>query len=82
MKYICELCGMVYDEEKGDPKHGVPAGTAFSSLPEFYECPRCGSEREAFSKAARTPQAAVPPCCDTNIWHKMKYSDHPHESER
>lgn len=40
MKYVCELCGFVYDEEA--------AGTAFADLPEDYECPGCGCGLEAF----------------------------------
>ena len=48
MKYTCELCGYVYDEASGDPKRGIPPGTAFKDLPEYFECPGCGCEKEAF----------------------------------
>ena len=34
MKYICSLCGYVYDEEEGVPDEGIPAGTKFEDLPE------------------------------------------------
>ena len=50
MKYICELCGLVYDEEKGDPKRGIEPGTPFAQLPEDYECPGCYSEKAAFTQ--------------------------------
>ena len=33
MKYICSLCGYVYDEEEGVPDEGIPAGTKFEDLP-------------------------------------------------
>lgn len=49
MKYSCELCGFVYDEELGDVKHGIVPGTAFGQLPAYFECPGCGYEKEAFS---------------------------------
>lgn len=49
MKYVCELCGYVYDEEAGDVKGGILPGTAFAQLPEDYECPGCGYEKEAFN---------------------------------
>lgn len=49
MKYVCELCGLVYDEAQGDPQHGIAPGTLFSQLPEHYECPGCYSEKQAFS---------------------------------
>ena len=49
MKYVCELCGLVYDETLGDPNHGIAPGTLFSQLPEHFECPGCYSEKQAFS---------------------------------
>ena len=42
MKYICNLCGYVYDEEAGDPDNGIAPGTAFEDLPEDWVCPVCG----------------------------------------
>ena len=33
MKYICDLCGYVYDEKIGDPDNGIPAGTKFEDIP-------------------------------------------------
>lgn len=49
MKYTCELCGYVYDETSGDVRHGIQPGTAFDQLPEHFECPGCGYEKEAFN---------------------------------
>ncbi len=51
MKYVCELCGYVYDETIGDPHHRVVPGTPFAALPEDYECPGCGCGLEAFDPA-------------------------------
>lgn len=83
MKYVCELCGMIYDEEIGDPRHGYPAGTKFADLPEYYECPGCGSEREAFSEVVRHKAApAAPKAPDYAFWHGAKYGDDKQESER
>ena len=28
-KYVCEVCGWVYDEALGDPEHGIAPGTKF-----------------------------------------------------
>lgn len=50
MKYVCELCGTIYDETAGDMKRNIPAGTAFANLPPDYTCPVCGSEKEAFTQ--------------------------------
>ena len=49
MKYICELCGTVYDEDAGNIRRGIPAGTPFDELPAHYHCPGCGCEKEAFT---------------------------------
>ena len=50
-KYVCGICGYVYDPALGDPEHGVPAGTAFAELPEDWRCPRCRQGRDKFNKA-------------------------------
>lgn len=50
-KYVCEVCGWEYDEAKGDPEHGIEPGTKFEDLPEDFECPLCGVDKENFSEA-------------------------------
>lgn len=50
-KYVCNLCGYIYDPAIGDPDNGVPAGTAFSALPEDWVCPDCGAGQEDFDPA-------------------------------
>ena len=50
-KYVCSICGYVYDPAKGDPDHGIPAGTAFEELPDDWKCPRCKQAKEKYNKA-------------------------------
>ena len=50
MKYICDICGYVYDEELGDPENGIEPGTEFEDLPEDFECPLCGVDKDNFSE--------------------------------
>jgi len=50
-KYRCQVCGYIYDPEKGDPDNGVPAGTPFANLPDDWLCPECGASRDEFVKA-------------------------------
>ena len=50
MKYICEACGWVYDEELGDPENDIEPGTKFEELPDDFECPICGVGKEMFSE--------------------------------
>lgn len=47
-KYICTVCGYVYDPEQGDPDSGISAGTAFEDIPEDWVCPVCGAGKEDF----------------------------------
>lgn len=49
-KYICEICGYIYDPEKGDPSAGIPAGTPFEKLPDNWRCPICGADKTMFKK--------------------------------
>lgn len=46
--FICTICAYVYDPEKGDPDHGIPAGTAFKDLPEDWVCPVCAAAKAFF----------------------------------
>ncbi len=50
-KYVCDLCGYVYDPAEGDPDNDVAAGTAFSDIPEDWVCPLCGASKDDFSPA-------------------------------
>jgi len=47
-KYVCDLCGYVYDVAEGDPDNGIAPGTAFEVLPEDWVCPLCGAPKSDF----------------------------------
>ena len=47
-KYLCTICGYVYDPSLGDPGAGVTPGTRFDELPEDWYCPVCGVSKEDF----------------------------------
>ncbi len=49
-KYVCGVCGYVYDPANGDPENGVPPGTRFEDLPDDWHCPVCGAEKFQFEK--------------------------------
>ena len=50
MKYVCNLCGYVYDEAAGDPDNGIAPGTKWEDVPEDWVCPLCGAGKEEFSQ--------------------------------
>ena len=54
-KWICQICGYVYDEEK----EGIP----FSLFPDSWVCPLCGADKASFSPEGgveEKPQAPMP----------------------
>ena len=52
MKYVCNVCGYVYDEAAGDPNNGIAPGTKWDDLPADFVCPLCGVGKEDFSTEA------------------------------
>ena len=50
-KYVCNVCGYVYDPERGDPDNGIAPGTAFEDISDDWTCPVCGVPKEDFSPA-------------------------------
>jgi rubredoxin len=48
-RYVCNLCGYVYNPDAGDPEAGISPGTAFEDLPDDWVCPVCGAPKEEFS---------------------------------
>jgi rubredoxin len=51
-KYVCDICGYVYDPTTGDPDGGIKPGTAFQQLPDDWECPECHVGKADFSPQA------------------------------
>ena len=49
-KYVCTLCGYVYDPAEGDPDNGVAARTKWEDVPDDWECPICGAGKDDFEK--------------------------------
>ena len=52
MKYVCDICGYVYDEALGDPDNGIAPGTKWEDLPADFVCPLCGVGKDQFSPAS------------------------------
>jgi len=56
--YICHVCGLIYDEARGDADSGLVAGTRFDDIPEDWACPICGVGKADFEPYVREPVAA------------------------
>ncbi len=50
-KYVCLVCGYVYDPEEGDPDNGIEPGTSFEDIKEDWLCPLCGVGKSDFEPA-------------------------------
>lgn len=49
-KYVCLICGYIYDPEKGDLGSTIKPGTAFEDLPNEWVCPVCGADKTQFEE--------------------------------
>jgi len=47
-KFVCSVCGYVYNPADGDLDSGIKPGTAFEDIPEDWVCPVCGAGKDAF----------------------------------
>jgi flavin reductase (DIM6/NTAB) family NADH-FMN oxidoreductase RutF/rubredoxin len=47
-KYVCKVCGYVYDPAVGDPEHNIAPNTPFEKLPADWVCPVCGVSTSEF----------------------------------
>lgn len=48
MRYVCQICGYVYDSEAGDIDLDIAPGTAWEDLPDDFVCPECGVGKDQF----------------------------------
>lgn len=55
MKYICTICGYIYDEAAGLPEAGIPHGTAWEDVSEDWVCPICGASKVDFKEDTQAP---------------------------
>jgi len=49
-KYVCLVCGYIYDPAEGDSDSGIESGTKFEDIPDDWVCPLCGVPKSDFEK--------------------------------
>lgn len=57
-KYVCSVCGYIYDEAKGLPEAGIAPGTAWEDVPEDWVCPICRAAKTEFNKQGQPAAVA------------------------
>ncbi len=59
MRYVCQLCGYVYDDEK----EAVP----FAELPDDWTCPLCGAPKSLFEAQGEPEPVEETTAANTNV---------------
>lgn len=61
-KWLCTICGLIYDEAKGWPSEGIPPGTRWEDVPDDWLCPDCGVGKADFEmiELKSEPKASAP----------------------
>lgn len=49
-RYVCNICGYIYDPEAGDSEGGIAPGTPFEDIPDDWVCPECGVTKDQFTR--------------------------------
>jgi rubredoxin len=60
-KYVCGICGYIYDEARGIPDAGIAPGTKWSELPDDWVCPLCGATKVEFEEQKEASTETVKP---------------------
>ena len=47
-RYMCLLCGFIYDEAQGWPEEGIAPGTRWADISDDWTCPECGARKSNF----------------------------------
>lgn len=58
-KYVCTICGYVYDPSLGSPETGVPDQTPWDEVPDSWLCPICKATKSQFKEPANKINSAL-----------------------
>jgi len=67
--YECAICGWIYDETKGCPEEGIPAGTRWEDVPEDWHCPVCGAGKGDFRMVPVDPETTPAAQAEPTLVH-------------
>ncbi|MCL2294071.1 MAG: rubredoxin [Spirochaetes bacterium] len=48
-KYVCDVCGYIYDPKAGDSGSNIAPETSFEKLPQDWACSICSVGKDQFS---------------------------------
>lgn len=58
-KYVCTICGYIYDEAIGNPEGGILPETKWGNVAEKWVCPLCGASKGDFKENEISSQPSV-----------------------
>ena len=47
-KWLCIVCGWIYDEAEGYEEEDIEPGTRWEDVPDDFVCPECGVGKDDF----------------------------------
>ena len=74
-KYVCSICGFIYDESSGYPEGGISPGTVWADVPSSFVCPLCGASKSDFDeKKEESAQSAASASESSSLPDDISYS--------
>ncbi len=58
-KYVCSICGYIYDEASGCPEGDISPGTVWADVPSSFVCPLCGASKAEFNEKKEDSKPAA-----------------------
>jgi rubredoxin len=74
-KFVCSICGYIYDEATGIPEKGVASGTKWSAISDSFVCPVCGAPKSAFKPYEENTATTVSSPPNVNEGHVNNFRD-------
>lgn len=62
-KTICTVCNYIYDEAIGEPRQNLAPSVKFEDLPDEWNCPECGSQKDMFQPCSCVSLAVYEQTC-------------------
>lgn len=78
-KYVCSICGFIYDEATGYPEGGIAPGTKWEDIPGDWVCPLCGATKDEFKQQNQVTSStpSIQPAIEeeSNTLHELSFEE-------
>jgi len=66
-RYVCQICGYVYDPAEGDPDSGIAPGTPLKSFPTTGPAPFAAPTNQSLKRKIKS-------CCESSSTREKRYN--------